>query len=297
MTTSFQKVGVFIKPSDQLKEPLERLAAIIRSCGSEVCLSEKAASALGEKGGESRAALGAKCDLAIVLGGDGSMLGVARDMAPFRVPVLGVNAGRLGFITDVVIDDMESVLPPMLAGSYQRDERFLVAADVTRNGETVFSGKAVNDIGISHGRAGGMVEYMISVDGQPMSTQAADGIICATATGSTAYSLAAGGPIMHPSLSGLCLVPVAPHTLSNRPIVLPASSHIDIKLTDAREAVAYFDMQDFCDLQIGDELRIHPTKETVTMLHPIDWNYYELLRRKLQWNFMPTGGNHSRGAR
>jgi NAD+ kinase len=297
MNTSFQKVGVFIKPSDELKEPLERLVGIILGCGAEVCLSEKAAAALGKTGGESRAKLGAKCDLAIVLGGDGSMLGVARDMAPFRVPVLGVNAGRLGFITDVVIDDMESVLPPMLAGSYQRDERFLVAADVTRRGEVIFSGKAVNDVGISHGRAGGMVEYMISVDGQPMSTQAADGIICATATGSTAYSLAAGGPIMHPSLSGLCLVPVAPHTLSNRPIVLPTSSHIDIRLTDAREAVAYFDMQDFCDLQIGDELRIHPTKETVTMLHPIDWNYYELLRRKLQWNFMPTGGNHSRGAR
>ena len=164
----------------------------------------------------------------------------------------------------------------------------MLACEVVRKGKSIFSGIAVNDVGISHGRAGGMVEFVIYVNGQQMSSQSADGIICSTSTGSTAYSLAAGGPILHPSLQGLCLVPVAPHTLSNRPIVLPANVAIDIELTNARDAVAYCDMQEFFDVQPGDVLKIRPTEMTMTMLHPAGYDYFDLLRRKLKWNFMPT---------
>ena len=293
MTSTFKKVALFVKPTEILVVPLEALIRSVEKCGAEVFLCERSAASLkgrsSERRGWTRDELGQMCDLAIVLGGDGTMLGVARDLAPYKLPIVGVNAGRLGFITDVVIEDIERILPKLLRGQYSRDVRRMISCEVVRRGETIFSGIAVNDVGISHGRAGGMVEFIIYVNGQQMSSQSADGIICSTATGSTAYSLAAGGPILHPSLQGVCLVPVAPHTLSNRPIVLPDNVAIDIELTNARDAVAYCDMQEFCDVQPGDILKIRPTDKTLTMLHPAGYDYFDLLRRKLKWNFMPTG--------
>lgn len=238
MTSAFKKVAVFVKPTEIMVVPLQALIKVIEACGAEVFLCERSAASLkgrSNRPGHPRAELGAMCDLAIVLGGDGTMLGVARDLAGFDIPIIGVNAGRLGFITDIVLEDMETILPQVLAGRYTRDVRRMLACEVVRKGKSIFSGIAVNDVGISHGRAGGMVEFVIYVNGQQMSSQSADGIICSTSTGSTAYSLAAGGPILHPSLQGLCLVPVAPHTLSNRPIVLPANVAIDIELTNARD--------------------------------------------------------------
>lgn len=291
MNSTFKKVAVFVKPTEILVVPLQALIRVIEGCGAEVFLCERSAASLKgrcNRPGHTRAELGAICDLAVVLGGDGTMLGVARDLASFNIPIIGVNAGRLGFITDIVLEDMERVLPQVLQGRYTRDVRRMLAGEVVRNGRTIYTDIAVNDVGISHGRAGGMVEFVIYVNGQQMSSQSADGIICSTATGSTAYALASGGPILHPSLQGVCLVPVAPHTLSNRPIVLPAQAAIDIELTDARDAVAYFDMQEFCDVVPGDVLRIRPTQKTMIMLHPAGYDYYDLLRRKLKWNFMPT---------
>ena len=291
MTLAFKKVAVFVKPTEIMIVPLQALIRVIEKCGAEVFLCERSAASLkgrSQRPGYTRQELGEMCDLAVVLGGDGTMLGVARDLSNSEIPIIGVNAGRLGFITDIVLEDMERVLPKVLQGRYIRDVRRLLAGEVVRQGKTLFSGIAVNDIGISHGRAGGMVEFVIYVNGQQMSSQSADGIICSTATGSTAYALAAGGPILHPSLQGVCLVPVAPHTLSNRPIVLPANVAIDIELTNARDAVAYFDMQDFCDIQPGDVLRIRSTDQRMTMLHPAGYDYFDLLRRKLKWNFMPT---------
>ena len=291
MTLAFKKVAVFVKPTEIMIVPLQALIRVIEKCGAEVFLCERSAASLkgrSQRPGYTRQELGEMCDLAVVLGGDGTMLGVARDLSNSEIPIIGVNAGRLGFITDIVLEDMERVLPKVLQGRYIRDVRPLLAGEVVRQGKTLFSGIAVNDIGISHGRAGGMVEFVIYVNGQQMSSQSADGIICSTATGSTAYALAAGGPILQPSLQGVCLVPVAPHTLSNRPIVLPANVAIDIELTNARDAVAYFDMQDFCDIQPGDVLRIRSTDQRMTMLHPAGYDYFDLLRRKLKWNFMPT---------
>ena len=291
MKSSFKKIAVFVKPKEILITPLEALIRILEKSGAEVLLCERSAASLKGRShriGHTRAELGKECDLAVVLGGDGTMLGVARDLAPFNMPIIGVNAGRLGFITDIVIEDMERLLPPILNGSYKRDVRHMIAADIVRKGEVVRSGIAVNDIGITHGRVGGMVEVVISVNGQQMSSQSADGIICSTPTGSTAYALASGGPILDPSLEGVCLVPVAPHTLSNRPIVLPRNVSIDIELTDARDAVAYFDMQEFCDVHPGDILKIRPSELSLTILHPSDYDYFDILRRKLKWNFMPT---------
>lgn len=287
----FSKVAIFVKPTESLAGPLTALISVIRNAGAEVFLDERSAQTLGDRAGGkgyTRAELGELCDLAVVLGGDGTMLGVARSLAPFGTPIVGVNAGRLGFITDIVLEDMERLLPALLQGQCTRDVRRMLSAELVRNGESIFSGLAVNDIGVSHGRAGGMVEFIVYVNGIQMASQSADGIICSTPTGSTAYSLAAGGPLLAPMLDGVTLVPVAPHTLSNRPIVLPGESSIDIEITESRDAVAYFDMQEFADVQPGDVLKIRPSQRTFTMLHPIGYDYFDLLRRKLKWNFMPT---------
>ena len=288
----FSKVAIFVKPTESLAGPLTALISVIRNAGAEVFLDERSAQTLGDRAGSkgyTRAELGELCDLAVVLGGDGTMLGVARSLAPFGTPIVGVNAGRLGFITDIVLEDMERLLPALLQGQCTRDVRRMLSAELVRNGESIFSGLAVNDIGVSHGRAGGMVEFIVYVNGIQMASQSADGIICSTPTGSTAYSLAAGGPLLAPMLDGVTLVPVAPHTLSNRPIVLPGESSIDIEITESRDAVAYFDMQEFCDVLPGDVLRIRQAKESFTLLHPIGYDYFEVLRRKLKWNYMPTG--------
>lgn len=288
----FSKVAIFVKPTESLAGPLTALISVIRKAGAEVFLDERSAQTLGDRAGSkgyTRAELGELCDLAVVLGGDGTMLGVARSLAPFGTPIVGVNAGRLGFITDIVLEDMERLLPALLQGQCTRDVRRMLSAELVRNGECIFSGLAVNDIGVSHGRAGGMVEFIVYVNGIQMASQSADGIICSTPTGSTAYSLAAGGPLLGPMLDGVTLVPVAPHTLSNRPIVLPGESSIDIEITESRDAVAYFDMQEFCDVLPGDVLRIRQAKESFTLLHPIGYDYFEVLRRKLKWNYMPTG--------
>lgn len=287
----FRKVAIFVKPTESLAGPLTALISVIRKAGAEVFLDERSAQTLGDRAGSrgyTRAELGELCDLAVVLGGDGTMLGVARSLAPFGTPIVGVNAGRLGFITDIVLEDMERLLPALLQGQCTRDVRRMLSAELVRNGKSIFSGLAVNDIGVSHGRAGGMVEFIVYVNGIQMASQSADGIICSTPTGSTAYSLAAGGPLLAPMLDGVTLVPVAPHTLSNRPIVLPGESSIDIEITESRDAVAYFDMQEFADVQPGDVLKIRPSQRTFTMLHPIGYDYFDLLRRKLKWNFMPT---------
>ena len=288
----FSKVAIFVKPTESLAGPLTALISVIRNTGAEVFLDERSAQTLGDRAGSrgyTRAELGDLCDLAFVLGGDGTMLGVARSLAPFGTPIVGVNAGRLGFITDIVLEDMERLLPALLQGQCTRDVRRMLSAELVRNGKSIFSGLAVNDIGVSHGRAGGMVEFIVYVNGIQMASQSADGIICSTPTGSTAYSLAAGGPLLAPMLDGVTLVPVAPHTLSNRPIVLPGESSIDIEITESRDAVAYFDMQEFCDVLPGDVLRIRQTKNSFTLLHPIGYDYFEVLRRKLKWNYMPTG--------
>lgn len=288
----FRKVAIFVKPTESLAGPLTALIYVVRKTGAEVFLDERSAKTLGERAGSrgyTRAELGELCDLAVVLGGDGTMLGVARSLAPFGTPIVGVNAGRLGFITDIVLEDMERLLPALLQGQCTRDVRRMLSAELVRNGECIFSGLAVNDIGVSHGRAGGMVEFIVYVNGIQMASQSADGIICSTPTGSTAYSLAAGGPLLAPMLDGVTLVPVAPHTLSNRPIVLPGESSIDIEITESRDAVAYFDMQEFWDVLPGDILRIRQAKETFTLLHPVGYDYFEVLRRKLKWNYMPTG--------
>ncbi|MCI6530685.1 MAG: NAD(+)/NADH kinase [Mesosutterella sp.] len=292
----FKKAAIFVKQSGLPRSLLARLLDVVCRSGVEPLLDEAAFKTMGEGSRwkpHSPQELGEKADVAIVLGGDGTTLGVGRLLAPYGRPIIGINAGRLGFITDIVLEEVEQIIPQMMEGRFVRDDRPVIEGSVLHKGKKVYESNAINDAGITHGRIGGMVEFTIYVDGQRMSTQRADGIIYATTTGSTAYALAAGGPILHPSLLGAELVPVAPHTLTNRPIVLPLSSVVDIELTEVKDGQAYFDMQEFWPMDEGDVLHIHVGKNHFSLLHPAGYNHFDLLRRKLKWNLMPTNPGFS----
>ena len=228
--------------------------------------------------------IGRLCDLCIVVGGDGTMLGIGRQLAPFGVPLIGINQGRLGFITDIPLDDFQSTLQPMLAGMYEEDHRSLMQARVLRGAHCVFFALAMNDVVVNRGATAGMVELRVEVDGHFVANQRADGLIIATPTGSTAYSLSAGGPLMHPSIPGWVLVPIAPHTLSNRPIVLANVSEVAIEIVAGRDASANFDMQSLASLMHGDRIVVTRSQYQVRFLHPKGWTYFDTLRQKLHWN-------------
>ena len=285
---SFKTAAVFAKRTEPMGEALQKLLDILRAEKMDYILEESTANHLPGSKGVSLEELGKKADVIIMLGGDGTTLGIARRMARFKLPIIAINAGRLGFITDFSLQEMSKDLPPLLRGEYEVDTRSMLQVRVYRAGKNVFTATAVNDAGITHGRAGSMVEFNVWVDGHPMATQRADGVIVSSATGSTAYAMAAGGPILHPALNAMVLVPVAPHALTNRPIVLPGSSTVDISLIEAREASAYCDMQDFFPMQKGDVLRVRTLPESFTILHPIGHNHYDTWRRKLYWNLMPS---------
>lgn len=285
---SFKTAAVFAKRTEPMGEALKKLLSILKAQNVDYLLETSTAEHLPGSTGVSLEELGEKADVIIMLGGDGTTLGIARRMAKFKLPIIAINAGRLGFITDFSLQEMEQNLPPLLRGEYEVDTRAMLRVRVYRQGTIVFDATAVNDAGITHGCAGSMVEFNVWVDGHPMATQRSDGVIVSSATGSTAYAMAAGGPILHPALNAMVLVPVAPHALTNRPIVLPGSSTIDIGLIEAREASAYCDMQDFFPMQKGDILRVRTMPESFTILHPVGHNHYDTLRRKLYWNLMPS---------
>jgi NAD+ kinase len=232
--------------------------------------------------------IGRYADAAIVLGGDGTMLGIARQLAPYNVPLIGINQGRLGFITDIPLDHVIPVITEILEGKYVSEKRSLLQAIVVRDGNQIFSGMAFNDIVVSRGAGSGMVELKVDVDQHFMYNQRSDGLIVSTPTGSTAYSLSAGGPLLHPSLTGIVMVPIAPHALSNRPIVLPDSSEIAIEIVAGRDISVNFDMQSFASLLYKDRIIIKRSAHTITFLHPMGWNYYDTLREKLHWNEYPS---------
>lgn len=230
------------------------------------------------------AEIGAQCDAGLVIGGDGTMLGIGRQIARYGLPLIGINQGRLGFITDIPIDKYQETLQPILNGQFESEERCVLQAKVLRDSDCVFDALALNDVVVSRGGTSGMVELRVEVDGRFVSNQRADGLIIATPTGSTAYSLSAGGPLMHPSIGGWVMAPIAPHTLSNRPIVLSDSSEISIEVVSGRNASANFDMQSLASLLIGDRVMVRRSEHRVRFLHPAGWNYFDTLRKKMHWN-------------
>ena len=228
--------------------------------------------------------LGRHCDLAIVVGGDGTMLGIARQLAPHNVPLVGINQGRLGFITDVPAGTFAESLAPMIAGDYEIEHRTMLEGGVWRDGASIFHGIAMNDVVVSRGAVAGMVELKIDVGDEFVANFRADGLIIASPTGSTAYALSAGGPLLHPGIGGWVLVPIAPHALSNRPIVMPDGGKINIEVVGGREVSVNFDMQSLASLAHGDRICVQRSAHQVRFLHPRGWSYYATLRRKLHWN-------------
>jgi len=227
--------------------------------------------------------IGVKAKVAIVIGGDGTMLGIARQLSPYTVPLIGINHGRLGFMTDISLDQMLPVLDQMLQGKYVSETRFLIEGSIVREGDTIYQAVAFNDIVISRGGGSGMIDLKVEVDGHFMYQQRSDGLIISTPTGSTAYSLSAGGPMMHPNLGGIAIVSIAPHSLSNRPIVVPDTSEIVIELIEANQPSVNYDSQSFASLKLGDRIVVKRSSNTITFLHPQGWSYYDTLRDKLHW--------------
>lgn len=291
MTTNSKTIALIGKYNALgMGESLNELANSLADAGHVVIFDTDSAQnlALDHFPALSVADIGRSADVAIVLGGDGTMLGIARQLAPYDVPLIGINQGRLGFITDIPRDQMISVVAHILSGKHIAEERRMLEAIVVRDGEQIFSGVAFNDIVLSRGAGSGMIELRVEVDQHFMYNQRSDGLIVSTPTGSTAYALSAGGPLLHPSLGGIAMVPIAPHALSNRPIVLPDTSVISVEIVAGRDASVNFDMQSFANLNHKDKIIIKRSTHHITFLHPEDWNYYHTLREKLHWNEYPS---------
>jgi NAD+ kinase len=264
---------------------LEEIAQFLVSQGLDVSFERDTAQATGVTDYDIVApgALGVSCDLGVVVGGDGTMLGIAREVARHGLPLVGINQGRLGFITDVPANHWRDALGPMIAGDYEEEHRSMLEGTVWRDGERIYCGLSLNDVVVSRGATAGMVEVRIDVGDDFVANMRADGVIIATPTGSTAYSLSAGGPILHPAIAGWVVVPIASHTLSNRPIVLPDAGEIRIGIVQGKDVSANFDMHNLASLLHGDQVRVRRSAHKVRFLHPRGWSYYATLRRKLRW--------------
>jgi NAD+ kinase len=282
--------------SPLIAEPLADLARHLAARGVEVLIDRLTAAHVGgdAAGALSLEEIGQRAGLAVVLGGDGTMLNIARTLAPFGVPLVGVNQGRLGFLTDLSVDRMAVALDAILDGRYLAESRMLLEATVGPGADAVVDDAAAveapatvlafNDVVISKGERGGMIEFDVSVDGQYVTSLRADGLIIASPTGSTAYALSSGGPIVHPSLSVMSLVPICPHTLSNRPIIVSAGSTIEVRMHAGSEAVVRFDSHSDAAIGSTDCLQVRRSDHDVMLLHPDDYDYFHMLREKLKWS-------------
>jgi NAD+ kinase len=272
--------------AEGIRGVLEEIAHFLARQGLEVSLERQTALATGIEGYRALTPdeLGRECDLAIVVGGDGTMLGIARQLSRHGTPLVGINQGRLGFITDVPVGQYEQALAPMIAGDYEEERRTMLEGGVWRDQQVIFEGFAMNDVVVSRGASSSMVELKVDIGPEFVANFRSDGLIIGSPTGSTAYALSAGGPILHPAIAGWVLVPIAPHDLSNRPIVLPDTVEIGIEIVAGRDASVSFDMQSLASLLHGDRVVVRRSAHQVRFLHPRGWSYYATLRRKLHWN-------------
>jgi NAD+ kinase len=228
--------------------------------------------------------LAARVDLMIAIGGDGTLLHAARQVAPRGVPLLGINRGRLGFLTDISPEHMLDAIEAILGGDYLEERRLMLSAQIG-DGSTHSKLVALNDVVLQKGETGRMVDFITTVDGSYVNAHRGDGLIVATPTGSTAYALSCGGPIIQPNVDALVMVPICPHTLSDRPLVLKLTSSIEVRVDTGIGGAAHVvcDGEDLGRIGSGETLRIALADQNVTLLHPRDYNYYELLRSKLNW--------------
>ncbi len=289
MTLQFSKIGLLGKHNNpEVRSTLASLLLFLESKNLSVIMEEHCAQAMFDLKVQKcpREQLGTLCDLVIVVGGDGSMLDAARAVVDHDIPVLGINRGRRGFLTDISPQALTQSLEPILKGAYQEEPRFLLEMELLRDNQKIETGIALNDVVLYSGDIARMIEFEVYIDQKLVYRQRADGIICATPTGSTAYALSGGGPILHPALPAIVLVPMHPSTLSNRPIVIdsnvPAEIHImPDNLLNPRLSC---DGQVHFNAKPNDRIIVHRKKKELRLLHPNDYDYYNTLRTKLGWS-------------
>ena len=269
--------------SAEIAVSLRELRELLEKRGCEVLIERETASDLGGRGVD-YATIGASANLAIVVGGDGTMLAAARNLVRHHVPLVGVNQGRVGFMTDIGHDDMQAGIGAILDGKYTLEERALLEAEIKRNNKSVLQTIALNEAVVGKGSQGRLIEFNLLIDGEFAYTLRADGVIVATPTGSTAYAMSAQGPILHPAVPALALVPLNPHTLSARPVSVNDRSLIEIVLVRALDARGHFDGFALADMQQGDRLVLKRSADAVRFVHPPGYSYFATLREKLRWS-------------
>ncbi len=286
MTNKFKTVAIVGKQDGAgVAEPLAVLQSFLRERGVRIRMDARTA-ALAAVAPDVVLPLESVfegADLAIALGGDGTLLGIARMVADAKVPLVGINLGTLGFLTDIPADQTAALLGAMLDGAYSTESRLLLDGEIVRDGNVIFSTVALNDVVVSRGAMGSMIEFAVEVNGEFVYSLRADGLIVSTPTGSTAYALSSGGPILHPSLPAISLVPISPHTLSNRPVAIPSDSEVRIRLVRGANARVNFDVQSYFDPETDDVVVVRAHAPPLLLLHPLGHSYYAMLRSKLHW--------------
>lgn len=280
-----KNIGILTKPKfPEVKPTLQGVVTWLRERNITVLLDTTSAALLSESGGIQKTQLAGTADVLLVLGGDGTILNAARLAAERSIPILGVNMGGLGFLTEVLLDNLYPSLERVFANDYVIDERLMLQTHVHRHGETVARGIMLNDIVISKGTLARMIELRIAIQGQFVTNLRADGLIVSTPTGSTAYSLSAGGPIINPAVQSLILTPISPHTLTHRPLIVPGNVEIDVTLTSKDDgAMATLDGQVGIAMSQGDTAVVRASENRTKLIRFPESHYYEVLREKLKW--------------
>ena len=285
MKPAFQRVALVGKQTPEIAQSLRALRDFLRQRGCEVMLERDTAAGVGET--EAVAGfdeIGRGADLAIVMGGDGTMLAAARNLAHHKVPLAGINLGHLGFMTDIALSEMSESVGAILDGRHTIEERALIEAEILRGAASVLRTVALNEAVVTKGSQARLIEFKLTIDGEYVYRLRADGMIIATPTGSTAYALSAQGPILQPTVRAFALVPLNPHVLSARPVSVSDSSVIEIELVHAVDARAHFDGFALTDLHDGDRLVLKRSADAIRFVHPPGYSYFTMLREKLRWS-------------
>lgn len=293
MTGPFPRIGIFCKPTgDGIIESLMQICTFLEKRGHKIVLDDISASRIPNSkiANATHEEIGKLCDLVVVIGGDGSLLKAARAIVDAKIPILGINRGNLGFLADVTATNLEATLEDILSGKYIEEQRTILNATIIHNNKSIPGHLALNDIVLHHGDMARLIDFQIFIDDQFVVDQRADGVITSTPTGSTAYALSGGGPIVYPTLDVITLLPMFPHALNSRPIVIHKHSTIRLILNASNRIAARVsaDGQSHMTLNAGDEILIQANKNNLRLLHPLSYNYFAVLREKLGWNLKPS---------
>ncbi len=285
----FNTIGIITKPqAESARETLQTLFDFLSNKNCTVILDQKIPDTINTHNHKklNREEIGNLCDLVIVVGGDGTILNAVRSLAHADVPLLGINVGRLGFLADISPEDLEGSLNDILNGLHHEEQRILLEMQVYRDNQLIFEADAFNDVVVHIRDVARMIEFETHINNEFVNHQRADGIVVSTPTGSTAYALSAGGPILHATLDAITLVPISPHTLSSRPLVVNDNSQIDILICNTKEGIAQAtcDGHLSTDVHVGDHIKVRRKAKKITLLHPEKHNYFEILRAKLHWS-------------